>query len=433
MDKFNRKTSRKLGFNEAITKCIGELGEGHLNIMGFACLHGFFDKSIFSEALQFVVKKQPLLRARLVEREGENDEFEILEELPVLPVEYIPLNEPINIKDFIEKQQQRFIRSEQTPLWRCVVLYSEEKTFIFSIIHYLITDGKSSFFVLYDTLAFYEKLYRKENIDIKAYDLLPNFEQIINVSQLAEMPDFFASNLIVPNHTFAAKTENRLSKHIFEEISEDIVTKIQVQCNKNNITINALMYAALFLSLDYSNYEQEEIIFGTPIDIRNECIPKVPYDYLGCYRAFVQTKINIKQNDIWKIAKQYNSDLWESIEQLKINFEKEYNKKSIYEEWNMYKELIEKQAKSALYLQLTFSGNLSINNPNQPLKLVSMHGATIQKLGVTLINVHMSILNGKIYFTISFSEPLIMEEQILQIITRFKALLVRIADDSSNL
>ncbi|STX29322.1 Linear gramicidin synthase subunit D [Legionella beliardensis] len=427
MRQFNKKTSRKLGYNEVISKCVGDIAEGHLNIIGFSCLQGFFDKSIFNEALQLVVKKQPLLRARLVECEGEKDEFEILEELPVLPVEYIPLNEPINIKNFVEKEQQRFIRSDQTPLWRCVVLYSEKKTFIFSIVHYLITDGKSSFFVLHDVLSFYEKLYRKEKFDVIEYNLLPNFEEIINVKQLAEMPDFFAKNLIVATHTTPAKTECLLPKYIFEEISEDIVTKIQLQCSKNNTTINAFMIAALFLSLDYSDYKQEEIIFGTSIDIRDGCIPKVPYDYLGCYRAFAQTTINIKQNDIWQIAKQYNNDLWESIDKLKINFEKDYNKQSIYEEWIMNKEMVEKKGKSPLYLQLTFSGNLSINNPNSVLKLMSMHGATVQKLGVTLINVHMAILNGKIYFSISFSEPLIMEEQILQIIIRFKALLVKIA------
>lgn len=56
-----------------------------------------------------------------------------------------------------------------------------------------------------------------------------------------------------------------------------------------------------------------------------------------------------------------------------------------------------------------------------------MYGASLQKLALTLINVHTVMLNDVLYCTFSFCEPLIMEKQILAIISRFKVLLESLA------
>ena len=288
---------------------------------------GNVDIDILINSLEKIVQKRTVFRSFY--KFNENNEFEhfIVDSID-FDIEKI-YSKKENIQNEIDKRNLPF-DINNPPLWRILLIKTENSYIINLNIHHSIFDALSKFSFLQDLFKFYKgENLDNEGPDFNAYDFEDYAREFNKDNEDDGIPEFFED--MFKNGIPEVQMPTKPKRPDVLPIADSIIRKkldlndIKKVAVNNNVSVYELMISAFSITVGkYLN--NDEILLGIPLGGRN----KKARNLMGMFVRTLPLLFKPKANIRWKDYLQINK---ESISNLKLNqitsFENIVNKYSL--------------------------------------------------------------------------------------------------------
>ncbi len=411
--------TRKLGFWETVRQNthLNKFGTSFISIV--AQIKGPLTEDLVRKATHLLFNQQPLLRAR-IEKKLDSYEFKLDRKFSDIPFKIIKKNSPSQYRKIIE-QELSIPPETDHYLWRIIFLQGNntanehEVLFFF---HHSIADGSIIYFIR-DLLNYCHQLSDGEKISSTEFPLISYVEnrlakKLLWKDYVKNLNDYHFIPQIEKWH-YATNTPlgTRITHGLYHEIAMTQINLLRESCRRENVTLNSAFAAALLLSGYKNNIHKGPLSILTFVNLREYCAPPVPKDYLGCYVSSVLTKHDIKENNLWKIARDYQKQLHDAIP--KVLFtpyefpQAELKKFSIANPLGMLSksENTKEQETFNVDFCITNLGHVDIPDTYGPFQLNNFYFGTSRQAGDIGIIANIISLHQKMFMCFGYVEPLI--------------------------
>jgi hypothetical protein len=293
-----RKENQLLGGQEILFYAMNEASPKHFLIA--AEVEGLTAKTNWQNAVEALQKAHPML-SRSIIAAGDNLLFEVSKDTALL-LEIEELIAPLNLNAAIEAALEKGFQSNNGPLARIKLLYSEQKSIIILAVHHSIGDALSTVDLLNDLLG------NLSGKDIQQLPLQPSLDELLgfdNEGLAVKINKQIKVGIPLP-HAFLK--EHPPARIDIVHLSKDVTTKLAYAAKRQSTTVHGALQAAAALSLNELAFEiNRPAYIMSPFSVRNDV--NIGTD---C-RLFIDTKIvpvSTDANlDFWEIARLANEGL----------------------------------------------------------------------------------------------------------------------------
>jgi len=291
--------------------------------MNFAFeIRGNIDVDLLINSLEKVIQKHSTFRSSY--KFNENNEFEhFIEDTVEFSIEKINSKKE-DIQKEINKRNLPF-DINNPPLWRLLLIETEDSYIINLCIHHSIFDGTSKALFLEELFRF----YKDGNLDKVDYDFDDYAEEFNKEIEGEKIPDFFEN--MFENGVPEVQMPTKAKRPDVLPLATNIISKsldlsdIKKVAVKNNVSVYELMISAFSISSGkYVN--NDEVLLGIPLGGRDEKSKNL----IGMFVRTLPLLFKPKPDIYWKDYLQINKEL---ISDLKLNqitsFENIVNKYSL--------------------------------------------------------------------------------------------------------
>jgi amino acid adenylation domain-containing protein/non-ribosomal peptide synthase protein (TIGR01720 family) len=255
------------------------------NIPGALRLHGHLNIEVLAHALNEIVQRHEVMRARLRTENG-GPVQEVLDEqlldLPVVNLQSLSgLEQEKRVLSLAQKEGAWIFDLQRGPLIRACLLHLNEEEYVLLVtLHHIIADGWSMGVLISELQALYDArvqgktcplpelaiqyadyaVWQRAWLDSGGVDEQLSFWR----QKLADAPPLLELSL---DHPRPAILSHR-GRHIEFALSRGLSMRLKQLCQEQNTTLFMLLLAG-FLALLYRYTAQEDISIGTPVANRN--------------------------------------------------------------------------------------------------------------------------------------------------------------------
>jgi NRPS condensation-like uncharacterized protein len=391
-------------------------------------VEGALTPEIVREAVSVLQRRHPLLRAHIVD-DGRYYQVEVaeygqgtfIEEKPDVPLRVVSRVSDSQWKEIIQDECSRDFDADAHALWRIILLHSEnhpQSNEIITLFPHAFSDGMSATHFVHDLLCLCSHV---DNIPaVEALPLLPAAELML--------PDLSSSRRFggrgIGSDSAERKQipwdfedykplEERKARFLYFQVDEKTMDAFKKRCQREHTTVNGALLAALLMSALKERESTHHICFSFPIDLRRHCEPEVTNEHFGCYIMMVQAILTLsKKNSFWDIARTCSKEIMmQLISKRKQGFlPREFHKPFLS---STIESTLSKQ-----YEQKHFSwgpalsdlGVLDLSEEYGPFRLKEIYQGTVQVAGLYMLLLCVAAFRGKLFCTLSFTEPLISQD-----------------------
>ncbi len=401
-------SERKLGFWETGSYFTEKYYQGTGNLVRAVQLQGTICTNHMHAALQFLFEEQALLRSIIVNDQDEV-KFEIAAEFDEIP---------FTIIDNIDDWQELILAELATPfetdyhLWRFSILMGNpnQPTLLISM-HQAICDEASFIGFIRTLLEYYNIVHHDKNLHVMPIDMPSAIENLI-----PETPSFedFLERENYPEgfepkvYPYAAEASfpDRYTQHYFVYLENEILEKLQQQCQQHKIHLSAAVAASLLMAA--SRHEEGELstTIRNVMNLRPLTQPITSDLTLGCYMSTIDTlHPHITQHDsLWRLAKDYQQQLTNQLPQsacYPCEFPVDY-----FDDSSGAIHASQRDYFPAAF-RFSFSGELNLPTTYDDIKVVDIFGGNSRQAGDYIISLNAHIFNNQLLLYFHYTQPLV--------------------------
>jgi Condensation domain len=361
---------RPLGYFETLLYFGHQRGISQMTLT--ATLQGKLNKQLFLKAFHLLFQRHPMLRSTVICRD-ELLYYEFNNDFCSIPIDYYHENDnKVAYQTLFDTHV-----NQQLPLdkhnWSVAIIESVKGNRFDLIWHlsHVIADGLSYINLMQELLTNLDALILGEG---KSTASLPVYDKVeAYLLQKISIPNYFdhlqrktqASTQVTLSPLPVEKRANKA--YIIKQISNEDLNQLKKITEKNNITLNNLINAALAKAYVSKVNVKNSLTIGSAINLRNKSLPKIPKNICGNY--FSSLLVTIENNEldksIDKLAKVYKNRLGHAINQ-------HYFLPTDYKTLNMQQTvkdfMLRQEKKRQEQLSSSYLGNIDISTQNIELQ-----------------------------------------------------------------
>lgn len=312
-----------------------------------ANLAGEINLELFDNALNYVVKRHPVLRS-VIDEEDNRPRMKSLNSVPDVHTAYL------DISDMSAEEQRQFVLNRglehndyrfdlsQFPLFFCEMLKVEENNHVFMInIDHLLVDGFSFMQVFEELFNTYDRMLRNEPHELPEAPM--TFGDYVRVEQLRQRTAEYKKALefqldifkklppkaVLPFKQNPAALEKVQFDTFYQEIEPEIIESLNTVAMDNQVSLNSLLLAAYFKLMNIWCH-QDDLIINMPVFNREQYFAgarKTVATFIDIFPVRLQTYFEEPLLEIAEKAEEFTRRLLEvpvsSIELSRELFERE--------------------------------------------------------------------------------------------------------------
>lgn len=418
---------RKLGFWETVREITQICKYGTSLIVSVVQIRGGLTPEIVQKALESVYQRHPLLRAK-IEKKGDDYFFRFDCKFNDIPFVVIEKTNAKEWQQIIENELHTPLKTHHF-LWRIHFLYNKKDPDslheVVLALHHAAGDGYSIISFFNDFLTSCDSLMNQKPLSLSSLPSMPNVEALLPTQY-----DWKTYYQFLHDHASGKtdpwlyeKTEAlplRQTKNFYYSLSEKEVKDLHQACQKQGITINSILSAAILLAGLSVNPQKKSFSFITLVDLRSRCQPVISKEPIGCYVTSLDTQhvFNLK-NSIWEIAKEYQDQLQAKLPQA-LCLPNEFSSKDL-ENFSVAnptgKPLLDNQF--IIDFGITNLGVLDIPKPCRNFQLEQFFFCTSRQAGDIGVFVNVATIQGKMFICLEHAEPLMSPETADKLANQF--------------
>lgn len=412
---------RKLGFWETGATLLHDQAAGTGILFALANIKGKVDPALVREALYLMHQKYPLLRAT-IQKDGNRPSFELNAPFEEIPFEQIHRKGEKYWEEIAERNM-RILFPTNRHLWRSILLVDDgEQAELLFFFHHAIMDGQACIRFIDELLRRYVELEILAPFEIVPMELLPPVENFLDkhpsphsiketLKQIVDKPRTnFQYQKFVP-------IGERTTKFQIIPLESSFLKHLTTLCHRRKLNVNSLLYSALILAVQRLEGKKLDILVPTPINLRKFCASYSLDDYIGSLVSYICDHFEgIGSNtDVWSLAKTYQEKLANLIPKTAF-LPTDFTVDEIGE-LNHYLDIknIGQENFFRFPLTITDEGKFELPDIYGSLKLDAFYVTHSLQSGVTMINLSVTSVLGKMFFCFSYPYPLVDNEYPLKL------------------
>jgi len=393
------------------------------------------------KGLSWLQRRHPLLRAHLADDDryyrfqiAPDKNGEVDGEIPEVPLRVVNRVDDSQWKTIIEDESSRDFDPASQVLWRTIFIHSEDDRHckeLITFFHHCLVDGVSTTRFVHDLLSSCSRIATGSNHvqDVVSLPLLPPAERML--------PEISSSRKFIRQDRQKDSPERRQAPWDFElyeplherkarslyfQINEDIMIRLKDRCKREKTTLNSALLLALLLSAFKKVESEHQVCFSFAIDLRTYCEPKITSEHFGCYIMMVQAGLTFsKKLSFWDLARNWSKELIKRvIVSRKQGFmPKEFHKSFLTSlvEGNLSES--DEQRHFPWGPALSDLGDLPLLEEYGPYRPREIFHGTVQVSGLYYVFLGVATYRGKLFCTLSYTEPLLSRETATSIAESF--------------
>jgi amino acid adenylation domain-containing protein/non-ribosomal peptide synthase protein (TIGR01720 family) len=267
------------------------------NIGGCLNIKGKLDFQIFQKAVNIVIEKNPGLRLRFSEIDGQPYQYvsEFAEE-KIKFLDFSKYERPlIELKRWAEGIYKKTFLLENSPLY-CFSMYKvdENQCGLLLSIHHIISDGWSISLIQKQICEVYDSLVKEDNLNLS---IEYSYTDYIEKERTYLESDRFIKNKTFWNEKYSNlpeaflynSSDNLEGKRKSFNIDKEKSTKIKEFLNQNGYSLNTFFISILLIYLN-KIMQQEDIVIGTPVFNRSG---KKDKNTIGMFTSTMPFRFNL--------------------------------------------------------------------------------------------------------------------------------------------
>ena len=315
-------------------------------------------------------------------------------------------------------------------LWRGVLLSQPDGTdhdlcFFF---HHCVSDGLSNAYMVRDLLEYYCLLAEGKEPEPAAEPLLPPVDEMLMDTSSDEVPVLEWEQLEqtawpIMNY---APLEQRRTRLICQELPREQLEILVGHCRQEGTSINGLLMAVLLQSMAlewFGDFEHTRHLKGTSaISLRPVCDPPVASKSFGCYAMALETIYSFHlHTSVWDLARQCKQRLTDQIEQKKAAgfLAPDFTEAQLQEFISSAFGQVDRSRIHPGGVGLSNLGALPFDRQIGPFELTSMYFTSAQTTGYYAMTPNFIGLNGSLFCSFNYCEPLVSKEAARRIADTF--------------
>lgn len=433
--------SRELGFWEAMCEILHDQFCGTTTGSIVLRVRGPLDESVLRTGLEAMLRRHPLMRARLLVDDRTGASSLHVDDEPGAPaLRVVTRTDDTHWERVNEDELSVTFSTGQHYLWRAVLVRDEGGALseIILVFHHMIADGLSGVYVARDLLSVCAEIASgSSGGGLPSLPMLPSVDRLMpnapsGMKYLARAllqvaVDAKPDPIPFQGH---APIEARRTKMIYLALTEDKLSQLAKGCRREKTTIGAALNAALLLAATD--------VFGMPtpakadchaaVSIRDFCEPKIGPDQCGCLVSTVITKHKILPGqEFWPLARECREQLKAGID--RQNFQpKSYRKSILARSLKLLLSQSERRRQFALGYMVSNVGRVDIPQQYGPFHVEEVYIGSARHAGDFALGLTVLSAFGKMYCALAYEAPLVKESSARAIADK----IVRILDEATR-
>ncbi|MBL6449162.1 amino acid adenylation domain-containing protein [Fulvivirga sp. 29W222] len=276
------------------------------NLPGACIFKGGFDRSVFEQAIRFVIQRHEILRTTFVVVDGEPKQ-KIADHVN-FDLAYTELPEGESQKNELDQLLEEFAYTrfdlENGPVFRAkLVGLSPERCCLFFVIHHIISDGWSMQVLVNEIAQVYQAMLNQMTPDLPPlriqYKDYADWQRKQLSSQEFEAKNYWLDVfkqpipvLDLPTDYLRPPIKTFEGKLFTEVIAAPFSDKLKELSQAHNTTLFTLLLSSVYGLLKYYS-GQQDIIIGTPVAGRNHLELE---NQLGCFVNTLALRLDFDKN-----------------------------------------------------------------------------------------------------------------------------------------
>lgn len=390
---------------------------------------GPVDADLMEQAFGQIISKRPILRSRILEREGGRPYFVHDAETKPSFIVKERKGDGHAVEVFDDELNDMFDPALDLPMRAQLLMKSDGPggELLVSCPHSA-CDGRSLFLFCTQLLKEYEALVRGEDSDPDvnqavfspgAEDVLPEWAtQEEGARLISEVAKREAGN--PPYMAFASQrktqTDPMITRIVLYDLAADQVAAIRENCRANGTTVHGVIGAAEAMAIRdvFEPSPEEHIGICTTLDIRGQLREDVAPEDMGIYAATLMSRFyNLDDVGPWDLAREVKEQVSESVA-----------RNDHYTFLFLGEQYVENQTASGGDPMMTGSianlGALQLPKENASLKPRLIRGAlNIHPTAWSFLSLNAVSIDGHLAMTAVYNEPDVTPHQMSKFITAF--------------
>jgi len=431
---------RALGMIENYVNFCSDHARGTTCVVAMLQVSGPLEVELMKQSMALLQKKHPLLRASIT-RSNDGQDFLQVDKEPVgCPLVVVQRENSGHWKQVYERYLNETIDKGKRYLWRATLLLNKDgKTPEHELVmyfHHTIIDGLSIGALFKDLLHYYEMISSGKVPQIDSLPLLPSVDDLLSPKikweeHLKKGQVIFSNLSSIGDHLYPyeqdAPLHQRKSSVEYYETDEEQLTRLVNFCKENGTTLTSLLSAALLIAVhkvkggkDSAGTRQH--LATTPVDVRNQCNPKVGSENIGCFVSAVSTLHLIDmETSLLDLSHSFTTEIRKAVQE-QVYATTEFRHKE-YTEMLGSLDMGPFGQKYHLGAGVTNYGVLDIPVHSGPLHCKGFYSGAVRHWGDWLTLMHAASVGGKLYCCFCYEKPLLSKKSAEAILQEFVSLL----------
>ncbi|MDT9178364.1 MAG: condensation domain-containing protein [Limnospira sp. PMC 1291.21] len=386
-----------------------------LNVVIVSKLKGVLDEQSLRKSLDLVQERHPRLNCHIVG--SGNDLFFHSTGTQPIPLTIIFNVQPDLWQEIVIEEMNTKIESEKC-LVRAILLTPKDPnnfSYFITTIHHAIIDAACGINLHSEIFKLCQDIGNQQTIDSsKKLEAPPSLEKIISNYSIKDKPLPKPSKYIdkLPCDKYVPYLERRcklIQRHLSATVTKNLIS----QCKEKGATVHGAISSGMMLGLaDHIRIQEEDFHFScrSSVNMRKRVVPPVSNEDI-CMLVSALTSFHIVDNQ---------TSFWDLTQQVTAQIKTRLNTTEVYNVIKDYRKgiesTLENTQQTSFSIFVTNIGNVEISADYGQVQLEEISYVLSTNIMGSVFAVAVSTFQGKITLNFLYSEPLVSQQTIEQLV-----------------